>query len=173
MKLITIIAILFCILSGCMSTGLAPITKIGEVSISDGNLELTVFRGNNNRPSMAELNATNAMGAARVPLTSEDIKKLHDILDMALNLPPSADTRDTTSTIGIIESYERAGLALFTTQHNGERTFRMLAVGIYDIPRLYFNLSREELKELNRLLGKAMTELDKELPTPATQEQLK
>lgn len=175
MKRITILAMLICILSGCVSSGLselAPIITIGEVSISDGKLELTVSRGNN-RVSTAELYAANDIGAARVPLHSEDIIKLRDMLDMALNLPPSSDTRDTSTAIGIIESYERTGLAFSAAQHNGERTFRMLAVGIYGIPRLHFNLSRDELKELNRLLGKAITELNKELPIIAPQEQPK
>lgn len=167
MKRITVLAILICILSGCMSPSMseiAPTTTIGEVSLLDGKLELAVTR-DNNMLTTAELYAANNKGAARVPLSQDDINKLHDMLDMALSLPLGADTQDTFTTIGIIESYERAGLALSTTQHNGERTFRMLAVGMYGIPRLHFDLSGGELKKLNRLLGKAIAELDKELPT--------
>jgi hypothetical protein len=175
MKRITILTMLICIMSGCMSTGFgdpAPTITIGEMSISDGRLELTVSRDNANL-SPAEFVTLNSMGEARVPLSQEDISKLREMLDTALNLPPSADARDTSTAIGVIESHERTGLALSTAQHNGERVFKLLAVGMYGVPRLHFNLSQDDLKELNRLLGKAIKELNKDLPLAEPQEQQK
>jgi hypothetical protein len=113
------------------------------------------------------------MGEARVPLSREDINKLREMLDTALNQSYSADTRDTSTAIGVIESYERSGLALSSTQQEGVRSFKMLVVGTYGVPRLRFNLSYEEIKELNRLLTKAIKELNKNLPLADSLEQPK
>jgi hypothetical protein len=175
MKRITILAMLICILTGCISTNLIPQATtgtIGELDILDGKLELAISR-DNNKLTTADLYASNSTGLAKVPLTPENINKLRGMLDMALNQPLSADSQDKFTTIGIIQSYERSGLVLSATQHNGERTSRLLAVGMYGIPRLHFNLSREELKEFSRLLVKGITELNKELPTTSAQEQPK
>jgi hypothetical protein len=175
MKRIMTIVMLICILSGCMLMGVSeptPITTIGEIGFPNGKLELTVVRGNDSLAA-AELYAVDGSGGARVHLQPEDINKLRDMLDKALSFPPSADTWDTPIAIGIIESYERTGLGLSVIQHNGERAFRMLAVGIYGKPRLHFDLSRDELKTFGRLVSKAITELDKESPVIAPQEQSK
>jgi hypothetical protein len=146
---------------------------IGEIEINDGKLELAIYRDNNGKLTTADLFASNSVGSSKVPLTPENINKLRGMLDMALNQPLSEDTQDKFTTLGIIQSYERSGLALSATQHNGERTSRLLAVGMYGIPRLHFNMSREDIKELNRLLDKGITELNKELPATAQQEQSK
>jgi hypothetical protein len=166
MKYTAILAILACSLSGCLSTGFSepsPIITIGEMNTPDGHLELTVFRGNGNEPA-AELYALNATGGAKVPLLPEDMDKFRDMLNTALTLPPSIDSRDAVTSIGIIESYERTGLALSSTQHNSDRTFNMIAVGAYGVPRLRFSMSQDELKELNNLVVKAFKELNKESP---------
>jgi hypothetical protein len=115
--------------------------------------------------STADLFASNSEGSARVPLTPEDINKLRVMLDMALSQPLSADTQERFTTLGVIQSFERSGLLLSAAQLNGKRTARLLAVGVYGVPRLHFDLSPEETKGLDDLLLKGVTELNKELPS--------
>jgi hypothetical protein len=176
MKRITILAMLIWVLTGCVSTdsiSQATTGTIGEIEILDGRLELAIYRDNNDKLTTADLFASNSTGSAKVSLTPENINKLRGMIDMVLNQPLSADTQDKFTTLGIIESYERSGLVLSDVQHNGVRTSRLLTVGMYGIPRLHFNLSREELKQFSRLLVKGITELNKELPATTTQEQPK
>ena len=175
MKSITIFSLLICILTGCVlidSPSKATTGTIGDVSINDGKLELAINR-DSHQIAIVDLFASDNTGAAKVSLMLENINKLHGMLDAALNQPLSADTQDKFTTLGVIQSRERSGLVLSAAQRKGERTFRLVAVGVYGIPQLHFDISQDELKELDRLLLKGITELNKELPASASQGQSK
>lgn len=176
MQKMTILAIsmmLICLLSGCISTGLntrATSNKIGEMNSLEVQIKLVVARGDN-KPTIAILYAENGMGAATVMLPPDDLIKLRDMLEEASSQLSNSDARDSSKSFGIIQSYELSGLALSTTQKKGERTFTMHAIGMYGIPRLHFNLSQEELKELGRLASAAIAELGGETSIPVPDEQ--